>query len=358
MNRSQPSRFKTLTALIAGLVLLSGVAIDACDIPVFRYGLERWPTEPHLLTLSSNAPVDISSINRSHANIAVQRTAAPQNQEVLVTYVDSQTAWYEGPWEPNLISRLSDSPMRRRVAHDLLTGTSAVWILLESDNPATNAAISALVKERIGKFSRETVLTKENPAAHEEQTEENKLYTTIPLKVSFTLHSLSRNDPDETFFVRQILGAYPDPIPPQSPVLVAIFGQGRMIPVPVDMITPVFVGDLCAFLCGDCSCQIKSMNPGMDLAMAVNWDEAARNYPASSPTLLPDGKTFVIGGTGTLDKAVFASPRPVVAATPSTPAKEATPPSCKSGNSKVIVYSAIALLGAVVIGLLLKSKKN
>ena len=40
--------------------------------------------------------------------------------------------WYEGAWEPGLLTRLADSPMRRRIAHDLVTGATATFVLIES----------------------------------------------------------------------------------------------------------------------------------------------------------------------------------------------------------------------------------
>jgi hypothetical protein len=360
MTASIVNRFGNRMALaISAFLLLNGVAAPACDIPVFRYGLERWSTEPHVISFSPTSPVDLASIKLSpHANIRIQRNPSAQNQEVQVNYVNSESSWYEGPWETNLLDRLTDSPMRRLIAHDLLTGSSAVWILIESDNPATNAIAEKIAREVLEEFSKDTVLTKQLDTQHEEM-EENKLYTTIPLHVAFTLHTVSRKNPGETFLIRQIEGAYPDPVSPAAPILVAIFGQGRMIHIPQDMLTPVFIKDLCQFLCGDCSCQIKELNPGLDLAMTVNWEEATRNYPAPAPTVLADGNSFVVGGTGAVNKAMFLPPAPPPApATTTPPAQKTAPPKCTSGSSSCRIISVSALIAIVLLGWLMLAKKK
>jgi hypothetical protein len=53
-----------------------------------------------------------------------------------------------------------------------------------------------------------------------------------------------------------------------------VFGRGRSLQAlraaDVDDDT---VAEVCRFLCGACSCQVKELNPGFDLLLAVNWDE-------------------------------------------------------------------------------------
>jgi len=35
---------------------------------------------------------------------------------------------------------------------------------------------------------------------------------------------------------------------------------------------PDVLAEVCSFLVGPCSCQVKQMNPGVDLLMPVDWD--------------------------------------------------------------------------------------
>ncbi|HET6883551.1 MAG TPA: hypothetical protein VFI31_25590 [Pirellulales bacterium] len=40
-----------------------------------------------------------------------------------------------------------------------------------------------------------------------------------------------------------------------------------------DSIAEAVLAECSGFLCGACSCQVKEINPGFDLLLAVNWDE-------------------------------------------------------------------------------------
>ena len=37
---------------------------------------------------------------------------------------------------------------------------------------------------------------------------------------------------------------------------------------------PATIGVACKFIAGPCSCQVKNLNPGFDLLLSYNWDEA------------------------------------------------------------------------------------
>jgi hypothetical protein len=59
-----------------------------------------------------------------------------------------------------------------------------------------------------------------------------------------------------------------------EPILVPIFGRGRALEViPASRVDEGLIGDLTAFLCGACSCQVKERNPGFDLLMVADWQQ-------------------------------------------------------------------------------------
>ncbi|MCA9031320.1 MAG: hypothetical protein KDA66_10950, partial [Planctomycetaceae bacterium] len=44
--------------------------------------------------------------------------------------------------------------------------------------------------------------------------------------------------------------------------------------IPANRLTPPLVNDLCYYLSGACSCQVKEQNPGFDLLTSTNWETA------------------------------------------------------------------------------------
>ena len=56
--------------------------------------------------------------------------------------------------------------------------------------------------------------------------------------------------------------------------LYALVGKG---------IAPHTIGAACSFIAGPCSCQVKGQNPGFDLLMSVDWDNAVGDNKISSP---------------------------------------------------------------------------
>jgi hypothetical protein len=123
-----------------------------------------------------------------------------------------------------------------------------------------------------------------------------KIKLPIPLKVSFPVLVLNRNQPEEAAFVRMLLATEDRLLDMKGPILFPIFGRGRVLggltgkEIDGEMLVRV-----AAFLCKECSCQVKELNPGIDLLMSLHWNDAfdrmyegkeAVPMPASSPAYL------------------------------------------------------------------------
>jgi hypothetical protein len=65
-----------------------------------------------------------------------------------------------------------------------------------------------------------------------------------------------------------------DKTPPADvPAVVPIFGRGRALGILAGQeINSDNLGAAAAFLTGACSCQVKQLNPGVDLLLAADWD--------------------------------------------------------------------------------------
>ena len=278
------------------LALLCAFPALACNVPVFRYALERWQAEPYEAVIFHRGPLSPAeraalvalekARDDSHANLNVtladvdfplgrlpaklwkSRTNAPL-PHLVVSYQGGATeglvAW-AGPLNESAARTLADSPVRRALAKELLAGKSAVWLLLESGNATADAAAAALLEKELRVQEKELELP---PAAPDDP----KMRAKLPLRIAFSVLRLPRTDPAEAPFITQLLAGESQTNQPPVPVAFPVFGRGRAL-------AALSGGDLSAdviesasrFLTGACSCEVKELNPGKDLLLAADWD--------------------------------------------------------------------------------------
>ena len=64
-----------------------------------------------------------------------------------------------------------------------------------------------------------------------------------------------------------------------------IFGRGRALDALIGKgINADTIAEAAKFLCGACSCQVKRLNPGVDLLIAANWDTILNAEDAAQPS--------------------------------------------------------------------------
>jgi hypothetical protein len=295
----------------AAVLVLQADRARACNVPVFRYGLERWPADPYVVSVSSNlARAVLGAVARDHhANLFVEISPADQQEDIVVRYPTLDGACYAGKWETGLLNLLFDSPLRRRIAAELLTGVSAVWVMVEGMNTASNDAVFAMIEDR-NRAAEKSLKLPEVPDYEDEADGRSRgaPVAGIPLKLSFTRHRLSRADPSESLLIRTLVGMDPALADVEAPFLVIVFGRGRAITVVPRDVSAGNVDYLNEFLVGPCSCTIKDAHPGEDLPMAVNWEDAVRGYPETCGTILPEGVRIPCGGTNALAAVTAAHP--------------------------------------------------
>ena len=167
---------------------------------------------------------------------------------------------------------LLDSPMRQKISRLISDGQSAVWLLLESGDEQADEAAARVLQEQLKKLERSLKLTSQETAGGADN-----YYTggnDYPeLRIAFSLVRLSRTDPAEEMFIKMLLDSEWDLKTTSEPIAFPIFGRGRVLYALVGGgINEENVREACAFLTGDCSCEVKELNPGIDLLMSVDWD--------------------------------------------------------------------------------------
>jgi len=294
-----PYRFLFRTCFAAVISLSATIAI-ACNVPVFRYALERWrpdlcqvivfheadfsaQQEQQLQTLekdtvgnggSANAEIVRSKIgsdkDRSHKELWESLRTKPG---IALPYVVMRTSLgtgelvthWSGPLQDAFKAKLFDSPARRELSRRLLAGDSVVWLMLKSNDAYKNRATRELLSVEFERLSKSLKLPDGIGLPGSE------LYAEVPLFLKFTILEIDPNDPAEQLLIKLMSGFDADA--KNEPLVAPVFGRGRTLEViSAKQLNAGLIEDLTMFLCGACSCQVKERNPGFDLLLATNWN--------------------------------------------------------------------------------------
>lgn len=327
-----PIRSAWVRCLLVAVLLLGmvgGGVLLACQVPVFRYALERWasdsyelvcvpaqgglkPDEEAALKVLRDAAVD----EDFPANITVKVDAEGENNSSAARmdlfYPNKMRGLLTKPiWSGDATvenaNRIVQSPVRRELTKRILTGQSAIWLLVESGDPKKDdAAEKALIEDAekaTGNLELpEGVIGKNDTEALQQARpgeEENVLRSDVPLKIGFSVTRISRLDSAEEPFLQMLLnlendlGEYA-----AEPMAFPVFGRGRILePLIGQGLNYDNVIEHSAYLTGACSCEVKDQNPGIDLLMAMNWDSAMEGSQVIIDKLLPP-----LEGTAALTK--------------------------------------------------------
>jgi len=250
----------------------------ACSVPVFRYALDRWPGEIYELRVdrdvaarSEIAPLLDRLRTNSLANLTVQMSASTGAGAAKLIFPDPPggEAW-SGLLTAASLETLLDSPIRREIARRIAHGDSAVWVLVESGDKSADDGIARVLEQRLKQWT--TVASLPEQDANDPSSQ---LGPGPALVLRFSVLRLSRKDPREAVTLA-MLEANSDEVRKlrSVPVAFPVFGRGRVLAaVPKENLTPESIDEICAFLTGACSCQVKDSRTGWDLLLSFNWDE-------------------------------------------------------------------------------------
>ena len=295
-------RLLTPVALLSAL--LTTTVIWACSVPVFRYALERWPADKYSAVVFHRGSLQPEhqklvalfdkegEISRKSANVdfrLVDLDADPAPQDMALWKMQqSETlplmvlrtplpapvpaGFWSGELTEENMMRLIDSPLRQKIAKQLINGQTAVWVFLESgDKEKDKAALELLTKEL--KRMEKTLKLPEIEQADIEQG----LVSVAPesLKLKFSIETCSRKDAAEESFTRMLIATENDLHEfSDEPMALPVFGRGRVLYALIGKgINAGTIEQACRDLTGPCTCQVKDQNPGTDLLMAVNWEK-------------------------------------------------------------------------------------
>lgn len=264
-----------------------------CAVPVFRYALERWESDPYIVTVnrgenSSEAIGQACELldnfsswdNDDPANLVMREYKSTDKVKLAAGQMSVHFPYSSQIEKPILIGEISekavkeivDSPMRSEIAKRLVGGQTAVWVFLESPDAKKNKAAFGLVEKKLKELEENLMLPDDELAAEIGMViaEENE----GAVRISFSILKLARDNEDEKFLVDLLLDSegdlrkYDD-----EPLVFPVFGRGIVLFALVgDGISEENIEESCLFLTGPCSCQVKALNPGLDLLIKFKWD--------------------------------------------------------------------------------------
>ena len=324
-------------------LLLSGSALASpeertCNIPVFRYALERWQAAPYDVVVFHRGPLSdagkaaLTALRQAGSNLEVDRVdlaePVPTRRKALLErarieapcIVAQYPGWelvaWSGPLTAESAAKLADSPARREITKRLLGGESAVWLLLESGDAAKDDAAARTLEVELKKLEE----TLKVPAHH---PDDPPLLSEVPVRVDFSVYRLSRSAPGEGALVTMLLNSDTGL---EGPIVFPIFGRGRALwAMSGKGLTADNISEAGTFLIGACSCEAKELNPGVDLLFAADWEAGLTAPPAREPVPAPILKP--------------RAPEPVEV--------PAAPPAPSSG-SKAYLWGALLVAGILV----------
>lgn len=353
-----------------GMLLAVGGVVSACNVPVFRYALEHWRADSFRLTVFHRGPLS-ETLQALLEPFEAPPEQSPANAVVRMVDVDDisdsadQALWaslnnlqlphlvvrypahlriekpvWTGPFDGVDLSRLTESPVRKELIRRLSEGQTAVWVQLDGGKQEADQAAADLLQQELLRLERELKL----PALTE--SPEDILLGGPPLKLKFSMHRVSRDDPAEQALVAMLVGCEDDLAERTDPIVFPVFGRGRaLLPLVGAGITAENVHGSAAFLVGPCSCQVKELNPGFDLLLAADWGallalefDPAAELASSETSLSAEPELVPIAPGATVSASKPAGP---VAA-------EATV-STDRANSPWMVLGIVALVGAVIV---------
>ena len=292
-----------ITRISAAMVICSAVAA-ACNIPVFRFALERWKPDScevivfHKGTMTADDEDTVDDLETASlakngdANLNVIRCDLRNNadQELNDLWLsvkektDSQLPMlvarslkgrgktinhWHGSLQEARTAGLIESPIRAEVTKRLQSGDAIVWLVLRSTDDQKTAAVRELLKQQCNQLPNKIELPEGIGLPGSE------LYSEVPLLLQFSMLEIAAEDPKEQYLVRQLTGFQAEAFAAGEPLIIPVFGRGRALEViPSSQLNAELMRDLTEFLCGACSCQVKEQNPGFDLLLSTNWNAA------------------------------------------------------------------------------------
>lgn len=354
IRASLPVGLLARCAMLGAALLAASQIAGACNVPVFRFALERWISDNYALVVAHDKPltaeqrkladnlIDMSWESDGTANLSVQvldLAATPDDPAVRYLPLDQialpaaflfypagfgePTMIWQAPLTAENVTRLTCSPLRDAFVAQAVKGITATWILLESGQQAADDAAEQVLRECLTAAQQDLQLPagvihpsgeitgEAGPATDDNGyfDPEDQLESGIPLTIAFEVLRMSPDDPREDVLRGMLMNVVPGlQAKAGQPLAFPLFGRGRILePLAGAEIQNDNIAAISSYLCGPCSCQVKAQNPGVDMLLDEDWPARLAGVTAIQERALPPlSGTAAITGEAAMDPAPAA----------------------------------------------------
>jgi hypothetical protein len=162
-----------------------------------------------------------------------------------------------------------DSPVRQELVKRLLAGDSTVFVVVESADKGANEAAFAVLEKRIRYLEQVIRLPLIDP-----NDPSSKLGPGPALALKYSVLRINASLASEATLLAMLAGPRSELEKSTEPWIAVVFGRGRVLGAwrAADFQDDE-IEEVCLFLAGACSCQVKRQNPGWDLLLQCDWEE-------------------------------------------------------------------------------------
>jgi hypothetical protein len=345
----------------------------ACNVPAFRYALERWPADSYQILvyhrtgpqgaafelLQKGAAEREGAANYSLKGIDVTKpegkALAEQRNIVAYPWVEIYypihfqvlTPVWSGPLTLDRARKIVNSPSRSRLAQTLLSGEVAVWILIKSGHDQKDRRALESLKTHLARAAATLRIPGTGADVNGNPVEVTD-FKTYPVR--FSLMEIAHDDPDEDLLVSALLKSEPDLERYGEPMAFPVFGRGRALYALVgDGIQEKNIREACASMLAWCSCEIKTQSPGTDLLISADWSRPFGGRMVKDPELPLTGPSAFLQAREPAETAV---PRRAPKPTGPVVVQAAAPAQALRSGGSPLARNVLYLAGAAGMVLL------
>ena len=270
--RHQGIVFAALMALLQGM--------DACTVPVFRYALDHWVPDSFTLEVSpamANAE-HVAHFARnlgSSSGLNVEVSRLPDDKLGAARLMrppmggNPPAVIWSGALDAQTLQALTDSPLRQELVKRLLAGDSSVFVVVKSVDKQANAEALNVLEKRIRYLEQVIRLPLIDP-----NDPSSKLGPGPALALKYSVLQIPSSLASEAPLLSMLAGPQSGLEKSTDPWIAVVFGRGRVLGAwRAKDFQDDEIEEVCLFLAGACSCQVKRQNPGWDLLLRCDWED-------------------------------------------------------------------------------------
>ena len=234
-------------------IVIAGILSLACTTKVSEWVLTNSLPNEYVLAYYHKDPLS-ETVKKQNAAIAGDLSSANiQFRTVLKKDIDKpyyaliyDNRVFSKYYNPQELKDLSVSPLREKIAAELMSGKLCVMFYLRTGAPEKDDPALQIIKRTI---------------------------TASPFREIMPLVEVNRNSVEEKHLISMLLNVESDLKEINEPMLFGVFARFKALePLLAKGITEENINLMIDFLTADCSCLIKDDLPGTDILFTDNWE--------------------------------------------------------------------------------------